>query len=181
MRHEVEVNEIGRGRRGERAAQELGAEQIEQIENGWADGFAAPFGQRQEIVGAAEAAGFERSQQKQAVGGNLELRQAIDGFGIADLAFGDANEGFFVAVIALDFPSIDVGLDESFERKAEIGANQESGIAVEQLRTVAKAVAEGFDDQQTKRTFATGFAPENVFDDFDFEGLQFSGGKSLDL
>ena len=84
-------------------------------------------------------------------------------------------------MVALDFPTINIGLEESVKGKIQIRANQKSGFAIEQLGAITKAVAERFDHQQTKRTITTCFAPKKIFDDFDFEGLQFTGGKRLNL
>ena len=96
-----------------------------------------------------------------------------------DLTFGDTNKGFFVAVIALDLPSIDIGLQKRLDRQSGVGANEESGIAIEQLGTLAKAITDGFDDDEAKRPVTTGFAPEEVVDDFDLESAQFTRSKTL--
>jgi hypothetical protein len=67
---------------------------------------------------------------------------------IAPLALRNPEEGFLVAVIALNLPAIDVSLQEGFQIQLRVGANQKGGLTVEKLGTLAEAIAEGFDDQQ---------------------------------
>lgn len=157
----------------------MSAKQIDEVGGRRSNGLAAPFGQREKVQGTAEAVGDEGCQLKQTVEGDLKLREAVDGFGIAHLTFGDTNEGFFVAVIALNLPTIDIGLEKRLDRQSGIGADQKSGIAIQQLGTFAKTITDGLDHNEPKRTMTTGFAPEEVVDDFDLESTQFTSGKTL--
>src|SRR5262249_26268578 len=135
-------------------------------------------GKRQKVIRASEAIGLKGSQEKQTISCNLKLRKTLDGFGITDLALGDADERFFVPMIALDLPTVDVGLNESLHGQSQIGRNQKSRIAVEQFGAVAEAIANGLDHEQTKRPLGSGLAPEEVFENFDLKGAAIAGRKA---
>src|ERR1019366_3391895 len=52
------------------------------------------------------------SQHQQAVDSYLKLRETGDGLGVPDLALRDADQGLFIAMVALDLPAIHVGLQQ---------------------------------------------------------------------
>ena len=180
-RDEFEVDGMNSGRHGAGTIEELAAKEFKQIGNGWTTGWPAPFGKRQKIAGAAETVSVQRSQEKQAISGDLKLGQTIDSVRIADLAFSNADEGFFVAVIAFNFPAIDVSLKEKFQRESQVGANEECGIAVEEFGTFAETIAEGFNNDETKRAIGTGFSPEDLVGDFDPEVPELPGSEGADF
>ena len=64
------------------------------------------------------------------------------------MAFRYPEEGFLIAVIALNLPAIDVALEEGFQIQLRVGANQKGGLTIEKLSPFSEAIAEGFDDQQ---------------------------------
>jgi hypothetical protein len=65
---------------------------------------------------------------------------------MADLALRDPDQGFLIAVIALNLPAIDVGLHEGEQIQLGVSADQKGGLPVEKLGTLAEAIAEGFND-----------------------------------
>lgn len=77
-----------------------------------AEGFTAPFGKGKIGVRSGEAVGDQGCQHQQAISGDLKLRQTIDGVGITDLPLGDTDKRFFVAVVALDLPAVDVSVKQ---------------------------------------------------------------------
>ncbi len=92
-----------------------------------------------------------------------------------------ANDAFFVVVVDLDFPSIDVSLNKCLQIKFWIGADEESGFAVEELRSFAQAVSQRFDDNEKQRFIGSGFAPEHGTEGFDLEVTDLSDGKTRDF
>src|ERR1035437_218342 len=74
-----------------------------------------------------------------------------DGLGVPDLALRDADQGLFIAMVALDLPAIHVGLQQRLQIQFRSGADEKSGLAVEQLGAFAQPVTQRFDDQQQQR------------------------------
>ena len=87
-------------------------EEVEQIEERGADRPASPFGQGQVLCRTLEAVSEYGGQEQQAIDGHLELWETGHGLRIADLALRDPDPGFLVAVIALNLPALDVGLQQ---------------------------------------------------------------------
>jgi hypothetical protein len=106
------------------AVKEQRPEEIEVVQDGRADGrCSSPLGQGEELVAALKAIGEQGGEQEQAIACDLELGQPGDGFRGADLTFGDTDKGFLVAVVTLDLPAIDVGLNNVFKGAICIGAD----------------------------------------------------------
>src|SRR5438876_494175 len=92
------------------ASKDLIAEKGEQIGQRGTSGFASPLGERQVFAGAVEAGAEDGGQQQQATSSDLELGQTTDGLRAAHLSLGHAQQRLLLAVVALNLPTLDVGL-----------------------------------------------------------------------
>src|SRR5664279_5362704 len=84
-------------------------------------------------------------------------------------------------MVALDLPSVHVGLKQGLQVQLRIGADQESGLAVEQLRSFAQPVTQWFDDNQQQAQIGTGLAPKDVATYLDGDFANRPGGETADL
>jgi hypothetical protein len=130
----------------EGASGDLLTQEIKQIDQGGANRLASPFGQGQVLGRTLEAVSEEGAEEQHAIEGNLELGEAGHGLRTVNLSLRDAEQGFLIAVIALDLPAIDVGLHEGGQIQVRVGADEEGGFTVEKFGALAEAIAEGFDD-----------------------------------
>lgn len=71
----------------------------------------------------------------------MELRLTVDSLWITGLCLSHTNDAFFVVVVDLDLPAIDVSLNKGFQVKVWIGADEESGFAVEEFRSFAQPIS----------------------------------------
>ena len=157
------------------------AEKIEKIKNGGTERFStSPQRQGEEVGGSVEAESEQGGEEQEAVGGDLELRQTGDGFWRPNLTLGDADERFFIAVVTLDLPTINVSLNDGLKGKIDVGADQEGGLAVEDLGSFGKAVTKRLDDNQTQGKIRTGLAPEERGDGFALDLLDLAGDETFD-
>ena len=106
-----------------------------------------------------EAVSEEGGEEQQAVEGHLELGETRHRLRITHLALRDPEQGFLIAVIALNLPAMHVGLEEGFQIQLRVGADEKGGLPVEKLGALAEAIAEGFDDQQAQGEVGSGLAP----------------------
>ncbi|MGH9822322.1 MAG: hypothetical protein ACREDR_03540 [Blastocatellia bacterium] len=164
------------------ALEELSAEKVQEIEDRRADGrLTSPLGQREEMGAAVEAVGKQGGKQKKTIGRDLKLRQTGNRLFGSDLALTDPDKRLFVTVIALDFPSVDIGLDKSFQRKVDISADQESGLAkIPRTRILGEMINNGTDREDTQRTIRSGFGPKDGADCFNSELSHCSGNETRD-
>src|SRR5689334_13309376 len=84
-------------------------------------------------------------------------------------------------MVALDLPTVNVGLQQNLEIELRIGADQKGGLTVEQLGAIAQTVAEGFDDQQEQWHIVTSLAPVDSAQNLDRNGAYASSGETGDL
>ena len=110
--------------------EDLLAEQIHQIVCRRSGGFVPPLWQWQIIVGSIKTVGENGSEQQQAVRSDLKLWLPIDRVRVARLCLSDADDAFFVMVVDLDFPAVEVSLHKGFQIEVGIGADDESWFAV---------------------------------------------------
>lgn len=83
-------------------------------------------------------------------------------------------------MVTLDLPTINVSLNDGVKREIEVGADQESGLAVKKLGAFGETVAKRLDEDQTEGAIRTGLAPEERGDGFDFDLLELSGNETID-
>lgn len=166
---------------GEGVAEDLLAQQVYQISGRRARGFGSPFRQTQVVVGALEAVGQDGGQQQEAVCSDLELGLAIDRSGITRLCLSYSDDAFFIVVIDLDLPAVDISLHDGLQVQVWIGANEEGWFAVEEFGPFAQAIPDGFDYDQKQRFIVSGFTPEDGAKDFDLEVPDLSDREAGDF
>jgi hypothetical protein len=101
--------------------------------------------------------------------------------GIPHLALSDAQQGFLIPVVALDLPAVKIVLHQSLQTQLQIGTDEESRLAIEQLGTVPEPVAQRFNHHKLERTIGARFSPvqraQNLHGDF----AELAGGEAADV
>jgi hypothetical protein len=166
---------------GEDMTEDLLAQQIYQIGSRGSGRSAAPFWQWQVVFGALQAVSQDGGEQQKAVSSDLKLGLPINGLRVARLRLSDPDNAFFVVVVDLDLPTVDVSLDKSFNVQARIGADEEGWFAIQELGALAQAIPNGFDDDKKQWFIMPSFAPEDWAEDYDLEVTNLSHGKTWNL
>jgi len=97
------------------------------------------------------------------------LGLTIDGLRVAGLGVSHTDNAFFVAVVDLDLPAVDVSLHDRLQFQVGVSADEEGRLAVEEFGPFAKAITDGFDYDEQQRFVISRFAPEDGAKDFDLE------------
>ena len=136
-----------------------------------------PLGAGQPAGGRRAEAGARGGEEEEGVGGDAEGGGGLHRGGGADLRLADAQQGFLFAKVDFDAPAMEVGFNEALGVKIGVGANQEGGLAVEELGALAQAIAEGSDDDQLQELIHPGGAPQQAGALFE---AQLVGGAAME-
>ena len=120
-----------------------------------------PLGPRQP-AGRRVVAGALGSEEQEGVSSDAEGRGGFHRLGGADLGLADAQQGFLVAKVDFDAPTMQVGFDEAWGGEVRVSAKQKGGLAVEQLGALAQAITKGSDDDQLQHLARASRAPHQA-------------------